>query len=135
MSYVISASLQSAVFTAISNDAAVTGLVGSAIFDALPAGTLPALYVSLGPETVLDASDMDGDGALHKFDISVVTTDQGFQSAKEVGAAICDVLVDADLPLARGTLVSLGFDRAVALREENGTVRRINLTFRARVEA
>ncbi|OUS20846.1 DUF3168 domain-containing protein [Litorivita pollutaquae] len=135
MSYVTSPALQAAVFSALSADPTVTGLVSGAIYDALPSGTLPSTYVSLGPETVFGASDMTSEGALHKFEVSVVTTDQGFQSAKDVGAAICDVLIDADLTLSRGTLIGIGFDRAVALREENGTVRRINLTFRARVEA
>jgi hypothetical protein len=38
------------------------------------------------------------------------------------------------LSLATGTLVSIRFQRAVARRLDEGTARRIDMTFRARVE-
>ena len=45
MSYAVSGALQAAVFAALSGDAALAALVGSAIYDAVPAGTVPDLYV------------------------------------------------------------------------------------------
>jgi hypothetical protein len=134
MSYGVSSALQTAVFQRLSGDAVLAGLVNGAIYDALPSGTLPPLYVSLGPETAKDKSDQTGQGAEHEFIISVVTDVSGFQAAKTVAAAVSDALVDADLSLARGRLVSLNFARAAAKREGTGTVRRIDLKFRARVE-
>ena len=73
MSYGVSAALQAAVYQALLGDATLAGLVGSAIYDALPSGTLPPLYVSLGPEVARDKSDKSGHGAEHEFTISVVT--------------------------------------------------------------
>lgn len=134
MSYAVSAALQSAVFTAVSADPTVVGLVGDAVYDALPGGALPRLYISLGPETVRDAGDATGSGAVHSLVVSVFTDVAGFQSAKEAAGAVSDVLHEADLTLARGRLVSMRFTRARAYKIEKGTGRRIDLTFRARIE-
>lgn len=134
MSYTLASALQEAVYQALTGDAAVAGHVGDAIYDALPSGRVPDLYVSLGPETVKDASDKSGHGADHRFTISILSTAAGFATAKTVAGAVCDVLVDADLLLNRGRLVSLTFDRATAQRTDDGNGRRIDLRFRARVE-
>ncbi|MBY5932966.1 DUF3168 domain-containing protein [Tateyamaria omphalii] len=134
MSYAVSAALQSAVFSAVAADIAVSDAVGDAVYDALPSGALPSLYVSIGPETVRAADDKTGGGAEHRFVVSVVTEVPGFFRAKEVAGAVCDVLHDADLPLDRGRLVFLRFDRARAVKIDKGTGRRIDLTFRARTE-
>lgn len=133
MSYGVSAALQSAVFGALQSDAALAALVGDAIFDSSPAGTMPALYVALGPERVVDAGDMTGAGARHDFEISVVTEAAGFLKAKQAATAISDALHGTDLTLTRGTLVGLWFRKASAARDGDGR-RRIDMTFRARVE-
>lgn len=134
MSYGVSSALQAAVYQQLISDADLTALVGTAIFDAIPSGSVPATYVALGPENVLDASDKSGGGALHLFTVSVITDSAGFQAAKDVAGRISDLLSGAQLTLSRGALVSLGFDRASARREGTGSVRRIDLRFRARVQ-
>ena len=134
MSYAVSAALQVAVFGALASDPALDALVAGAIFDAEPLGALPAQYVSLGAERARDRSDGSGGGALHEFDVSVVSDGDGFHATKLIAAAVSDLLVDADLALSRGRLVSLRFYKAKAARVENGRVRRIDLTFRARVQ-
>ena len=134
MSYGVGAALQAAVYQALIADAQLSALVGAAIFDAVPAGSLPALYVTLGPEDVRDRSDKTGAGAEHSLTVSVVTEAAGFLIAKQVATAISDVLVDAALTLSRGRLVALKFYRARARREGTGGIRRIDLTFRARVD-
>lgn len=134
MSYAVSAALQEAVYQRLTSDATLTGLVGAAIYDALPGGTLPATYVTLGPEDVRASADRTGQGAWHRFTVSVVTEAAGFHAAKEVAAAISDTLVNVDLTLARGRLAGLHFYRARAQREGTGDMRRIDLTFRARVD-
>lgn len=134
MSYSVSAALQGAVYQALTGDAVLSGLVGTAIYDAIPSGTLPVTYVTLGPETVQDRSDKTGYGALHRFTISVVTQAAGFGAAKAAAGAVSDVLNDADLVLARGRLVALRFERATAKRIGSGSDRQIDLRFAARVE-
>jgi len=135
MSYGMAAALQSAVYQHLLADTQVGGLVGGAIYDAIPPGDLPQTYVSLGPEEVRDRSDKTNSGAMHRFTVSVVTEVTGFGVAKAVAAAIGDALVDADLPLSRGRLVGLWFERASARRSGKADrVRRIDLRFRASVE-
>lgn len=134
MSYAISAALQRGVFAALGADPAVSDAVGDAIYDALPSGSLPSLYVSLGPETVRVADDKTGTGAVHLFVVSVITETPGFSGAKALAGAVCDVLHSADLTLDRGRLVSMRFERARAGKIDKGAGRKIDLTFRARVE-
>lgn len=134
MSYAVAAALQSAVFARLTQDAALSGLVAGAVYDALPPGPLPPLYVALGPEVVRDRSDQTGAGAEHDFTVSVVTDAAGFIAAKAAAVAVSDALVDAPLALSRGRLVGLTFLRAAAARVAGGTRRQINLSFRARVE-
>ena len=134
MSYALSGPLQAAVFDAMTNDAALAALVGTDIYDAVPAGVLPDTYVRFGRESAYDASDGTGAGALHRFIVSVITTVPGFACAKEAAGAISDVLHNADLTLTRGRLVSLQFERAKAARTDAGTTRQIDLQFRARVQ-
>lgn len=133
MSYGAAVALQTAVYQRLAGDAALTALVGSAVFDTAPPGPLPALYISLGSEDVRDRSDMTGHGAAHDILVAVVADTGGFQAAKTAAAAVSDALVDADLTLSRGVLVSLQFLRATARQTGQGQVRRIDLRFRARI--
>ncbi|OUD10697.1 hypothetical protein BVC71_04215 [Marivivens niveibacter] len=134
MSYAMSSALQASVYNALISDVGVNDLVAGAIYDALPTGVLPSLYLTLGPEKVVDLSDQTGHGARHEFTISIVSQSAGFASAKNVAGAVCDALVDADLPLSRGRLIALNFRSAKAARIDSGSARQIILTFRAFVE-
>ncbi len=134
MSYGTAAALQAAVYQCLRTTPAVVGLVGTEIYDAVPPGTVTGTYIALGPEDVVDASDKTGRGARHDFVVSVVTDEAGFTAAKEVGVAISDALTGTRLSLSRGTLVAIWFVKAQARRVDKGNVRRIDLTFRARVE-
>lgn len=134
MSYGAAAALQEAVYQRLMGDAALNALVADAIFDALPHGPVPDLYVTLGPEEARAQSDGTGGGAWHRLSVSVISNAAGFQTAKLVAAAISDALVDAPLVLSRGTCPALHFFRARARREGTGDLRRIDLTFRARVD-
>ncbi|GAB4283448.1 MAG: DUF3168 domain-containing protein [Roseovarius sp.] len=133
MSYGMAAALQEAVYQRLAGDAALAALVGDAIFDAPPPGPVPHIYVALGPEEVRARADGSGQGAWHRFTVSVIATRAGFQAAKEVAGAVSDALIDAPLALSRGQLVGLQFERAQARREGRGDRRRIDLRFRARV--
>ncbi len=127
MSYAQSAALQEAVYTALN-------AVSVPVYDAVPAGALPPLYVSLGAETALDASDQTGQAAVHRFTVSILSENSSFHKAKTIAAEVCDALIDAELSLSRGRLVSLTFNRARAIRIRQGAGRQIDLRFRARVD-
>jgi hypothetical protein len=126
--------LQAAVYQTLAGDTALAALVGTAIHDQMPSGPVSGTFVSLGPETARDRSDKTHDGAEHRFTVSVVSDEAGFQAAKTVAGRISDVLVDAAPVLSRGRVVSLRFVAARARRVRAGQTRRIDLSFRAIVE-
>lgn len=134
MSYGVAAALQAAVFQALAADAGLSAAVGGAIYDAVPPGAGSGTYLLIGPEEVRDRSDKTGRGAEHRFTVSVVSDAAGFQQAKDIAGAVSDILTGGVPVLSRGRLVALIFAQARARRTNDGAGRRIDLTFRARVE-
>ena len=130
MSYGAAPALQTAVFQRLSTWAPLAGV---AIYDAVPPN-VTGTFVLIGPEEARDQSDKSGAGAEHQMVISVITDATGFLSIKTIAADISDALIGAPLTLSRGALVNLFFLRASARRIEEGETRRIDLTFRARVQ-
>ncbi|THD84359.1 DUF3168 domain-containing protein [Aliigemmobacter aestuarii] len=131
MSYGAAVALQVAVYERLTAEPALAGV---AIHDQVPPGPMPGLFVLVGPEEVTEASDKTGAGAEHRFAVAVISDAAGFMAAKVVAVAICDALDGAALTLTRGRLVSLRFARAVARRLDEGEIRRVDVTFRARIE-
>ena len=129
MSYAIAAALQSAIYARL-----VAEIPATPVYDAMPPGAGTGTFILLGPEDVRDASDKSGGGAEHRVTVSVISDATGFQPAKIVAGAVGEALLGASLSLDRGRLVGITFLRAVAKRIDEGNVRRIDLTFRARTE-
>lgn len=137
MSYAATAALQSAVYQVLRDSAALAALVGDAVYDAMPVAAPTGTYVALGPEEVKDAGDMTAAGANHDFVVSVLSgSDEanGFSAVKEVAVAVSDALENAGITLDRGHLAGLWFLRARARRAEKGAGRRVDMTFRARID-
>ncbi|MGP3696018.1 DUF3168 domain-containing protein [Rhodobacter sp. NSM] len=131
MSYGGAAALQAALFQRL---ATWPELSGVPLHDAVPQAGGRGTWVLIGPEDVRDASDGTGGGTEHRFTVSVISEAAGFLGAKRIAGTISDALVDAPLELARGRLVGLRFLRAAARRLGSGSARRIDMTFRARIE-
>lgn len=134
MSYGVSQALQSAVYAALAGHPALGAIVGSAIFDAVPAGAAPDLYVALGPEDVAARQDSSGSVTQHRLIISVVGRSDGFALLKSAAGAVSDCLDGASPALDRGQLVALDFQKARARKSDRNRERRIDLWFRAIVE-
>ncbi len=137
MSYRAAEALQGAVYQRLRDDAALEALVGDAIYDAMPVAAPGGTYVALGPEEARDASDGSARGAVHDFIVSILSGSEdagGFRGVKAAASAVAVALEEAPLTLARGALAGLWFLRAKARRAEGGTGRRVDLTFRARVD-
>ncbi len=130
MSYAAAAALQSAIFQRLSTFPALASV---AIYDAVPPNAT-GTFVLIGPEEARDQSDKSGAGADHQLVISVITDATGFLPIKTIAADISDALIGVPLTLTRGVLVQLLFLRASARRISEGETRRIDLTFRARVQ-
>ncbi len=134
MSYGAAAALQAAIYGRLGGDAALAALVGGHVFDAVPPGLPPDIYVVLGDEDVRDRSDMTGGGALHDITVSVVTAAAGFHAAKAAAGAVSDALLGPPPAMTRGRIVGLWFVRARARRIGTQDQRRVDLRFRAQVE-
>ena len=134
MSYTSGAALQAAVYQHLAGDALLAALAAGGIHDAPAPGPPSGNHVVLGAEEVIDRSDVSGPGAEHRFTLSILSDAPGFQRAKEIAARIGVILPHAELALSQGRLVDLWFHQAQARRVEGGTLRRIDLRFRARTE-
>jgi hypothetical protein len=126
MSVLLSDVLQSAMYARLSGDAALAMIVGAHIYDAVPAGPVPDLYVLLGEEAVKDASDKSGAGAVHDVLISVMSTADSFLTLKEAATAIWAALDSAEVVLTEGRVVGLWFRSSTAKRSAAGQ-RKIDL--------
>ncbi|RYH11183.1 DUF3168 domain-containing protein [Tropicimonas sp. IMCC6043] len=134
MSYGASAALQTAVYQHLLADPSVSALVGTNIFDAAPSGTVPPVYISLGPEDAVARNDKTGRGAVHRFTVSIVNDGAGFQAAKSLAGAVSDSLQDALPASGPGRLVRMQFVRASARRVGDATRRRVDLLFEAQID-
>lgn len=132
MTYALSIPLQRAVFDRLRSDGGVAAALGEAIFDALPVGAPPDLYVTLGDEEVLDRSDSRTRAALHRLELVVRGRGDGFLAVKTAAAAVCAALEAPGLVLSDGRLSDVRFRRARARRLRSG--RQITLQYDLRVE-
>ena len=133
MSSLLSDVLQTAIYARLSTDPDLAVIVSTHVYDAMPAGPVPDLYVLIGDESVKDASDATGAGTVHDLIVSVMSTADSFLTLKEAAAAIWSALDAAPLILSRGRVVGLWFRASSAKRSSSGQ-RKIDLKFRARLE-
>ncbi len=136
MTYALAWPLQAALYARLAADPALAAIVGGRIYDAAPPETGEArdIYLTLGDETARDWSTADCAGATHDIRIAVTAPRAGFSEAKQAAAAVCDALLGAPLPLARGRVVTVVFRAAETERLADDALRRIALTFRALLE-
>ena len=137
MTYALAEPLQTAVYNRLASDGALTSLVNQDIYDApmpLDPATSPPDYITIGSEAVRDRGSKTSDGALHDVTIVVHSNANGYVRSKEIAAAICDALLDANLSLSRGKVVYLRFLKARADAAGAPVRRKISLIFRAFVE-
>lgn len=137
MSYAAGVALQAAVYQHLRGDVALAALIGDAIFDAMPVQAPGGVHVALGPEAMRDAGDATAAGSVHDFVVSILAGQEdgrGFAAVKSAAGAVSDALEGAPLALEHGHLVGIYLLRANARRVENGAARRVDLTFRARID-
>lgn len=131
MSYAAAAALQSAVYARLT---AYSALAGVTVVDAVAPGGGKGKFILLGPETASDKGDKVHAGAEHQFQVSVISDETGFLTAKSIAAHVSEALMGASLTMSVGVVVEVSFIRAVARRLKEGEHRRIDMVFRARVD-
>jgi hypothetical protein len=135
MSYGNAAALQAAVYGRLIGNAVLTAIVGTAIYDAVPAGALPETYISLGAEEARSRGDASGAVADHDLVVTVVSSAAGFATAKAAAAAVAAALEAPGLTLPSAKLMDMRFLAARTRRVRDSDMRRIDLRFRARVDS
>ena len=90
MSYAAAAALQTAVYARLTGWPALAGVT---VVDAVAPGSGTGKFILLGPETAADQSDKSGPGAEHRFQVSVISDDTGFLSAKVIAGQVSEALV------------------------------------------
>lgn len=135
MTMALSAPLQTALYAQLTGAAELAGLSGR-IFDDAPhqSADIKEAYVTLGDERVAAWNTATETGAAHEVVIRVYSPVRGFLTAKQIAADICGVLCGAAPAISRGTVITHEFSGAETRREEQGALRRIDLTFRYVIE-
>ena len=124
-----SLALQTAVYTALTGDAALTALV-DAVYDHVPEdAALPYVQIGDGSVSPFTAGGLDGEE--HQLTCHVWTQAHGLTQAKQIMAAVREVLDGADLSLGGAHLVLLDFTFADILRDPEGGTQHGVLQFRA----
>jgi hypothetical protein len=131
VSYAASAALQKAIFGHLQAANRPSDWDEIPIVDALDQGLVPDTYISIGPETVRQASTKTSRGAEHRITIAVTSASGGFYRLKEIAGWVCEHLDGTRPNLPIGTLCALEFLRAQARRGPTGAARSIDLSFRA----
>jgi hypothetical protein len=126
--------LRTAVFAALTTDAALLAALGGArIFDVPPAAPeFP--YVTLGEAQLLDWSTATEAGHEHRLTLSVWSRQGGHGQAHALAHLVEQALHDAPLELAGHRLVNLRFAGAEIRREAGGRTYRALVRFRAVTE-
>lgn len=126
--------LQSALISALRDDAGLTALIGSgAVHDGAPQGAAFP-HVALADLASLDYSDISGDRQEHYATFLAWSREGGRRQSLEILGAMTAVLDAAPLALAGHDLVNLAVERTEARRESDGRTWRGLMRVRAVTE-
>lgn len=126
--------LRTAVFAALTSDAALLAALGGArIFD-VPPSSPEFPYVTLGEAQLFDWSTATEAGHEHRLTLSVWSRQGGHGQAHALAHLVQQALDDAPLALAGHRLVNLRFAGAEIRREAGGRTHRALVRFRAVTE-
>ena len=123
--------LRAAIHAALTEDAALTALLGGPkVYDEVPPGAAFP-YVTLGETRLADASTATEAGFEHQLTLHAWSRQGGHREAHEIAGALLQALDDAPLALAGHELVTLRFALADIRREPDGRTYHALVRFRA----
>jgi hypothetical protein len=125
--------LQGAIVRALKASADLQGVVGTRVYDSVPASpTFP--YVTVGDGQVLPDAYDGVDGKECFLMVHTWSREPGFPQTKAMTGPIIDALDGAELGLGVHRLVDLLFERMDFLNDPDGLTRHAAITFRALTE-
>lgn len=126
--------LRAAVHAALSSDAALSAVLGSAkIYDEVPRNAAFP-YVTLGEARLTDASGDDAPTQEHQLALHAWSRHGGHREAHVIAGTLLQALDDAPLTVAGHRLVNLRFAIAEIRRESDGRTYHAVVRFRAVTE-
>lgn len=130
-----SLALQYAIYTTLTNDAGVTALVGSRVYDRVPPSPTYPL-VMIGQDQVTDSLHECAEDCVEIYaQIDVWSESVGKVECKKIMGAIKHALHDADLGERAGfDIQDVTFDGSTIVMDEDGISTHGVMTFRALVE-
>lgn len=124
--------LQSAIFSLLSGDSTLDGLVGNnKIFDSIAPQDTAYPYVIIGLETMRDVGTKTLDGNVYNVDIDVWSQYRGQKEIKEIMERIYNLLNNATISVSDASSVMSYVVNAVTLTEVDGITRHgiVNVDF------
>lgn len=128
------AALRAAIHQALTNDGALTALLGgTSVYDEPPKGAAFP-YVTLGEARVANVAADEAPAEEHQLTLHVWSRQGGHREAHLVTGAVMRALDDAPLAVAAHRLVNLRFALADVRREADGRTYHVLVRFRAVTE-
>ncbi len=124
--------LQSAIYSLLSGDSTLDGLVGNnKIFDSIAPQDTAYPYVIIGLETMRDVGTKTLDGNVYNVDIDVWSQYRGQKEIKEIMERIYNLLNNATISVSDSDSVMSYVVNAVTLTEVDGITRHgiVNVDF------
>jgi len=121
--------LQAAIYSALSTDANVLGLVAG-VFDDVPEETAYP-FISFGDETSIDSSTKDSQAQEYTVTMHIFSEFRGKAEVKNIMSAVYDVLHDSDMIVTDANLINLRFEFSDIVTENDGITRHGVMRFRA----
>lgn len=124
--------LQSAIYSLLSGDSTLDGLVGNnKIFDSIAPQDTAYPYVIIGLETMRDVGTKTLDGNVYNVDIDVWSQYRGQKEIKEIMERIYNLLNNATISVSGASSVMSYVVNAVTLTEVDGITRHgiVNVDF------
>ena len=124
--------LQTAIFSLLSGDSTLDGLIGNnKIFDSIAPQDTAYPYVIIGLETMRDVGTKTLDGNVYNVDIDVWSQYRGQKEIKEIMERIYNLLNNATISVSGSNSVMSYVVNAVTLTEVDGITRHgiVNIDF------
>ena len=124
--------LQSAIYSLLSGDSTLDGLIGNnKIFDSIAPQDTAYPYVIIGLETMRDVGTKTLDGNVYNVDIDVWSQYRGQKEIKEIMERIYNLLNNATISVSGSNSVMSYVVNAVTLTEVDGITRHgiVNVDF------
>jgi hypothetical protein len=124
--------LQSAIYSLLSGDSTLDGLIGNnKIFDSIAPQDTAYPYVIIGLETMRDVGTKTLDGNVYNVDIDVWSQYRGQKEIKEIMERIYNLLNNATISVSGASSVMSYVVNAVTLTEVDGITRHgiVNVDF------